>query len=63
MAGLPEGEDLFQAGEDADQGGDDQGVDGAGNPGALLLRLRGAAQAGDLVAEGGCMCFHAADTN
>ena len=63
VARLPEVEDLFQAAEDARQDGDDQGVDGGGNPGTLLLCLRGAAQAGDLVAEGGCVCFHGSHTN
>jgi len=53
LAGLPEQEDLFQAGEDAGQTGHDEGVDGNRNPGARLRFLRDAAQAGELVAEGG----------
>ena len=63
LAGLPELEDLLEAGENAAEGGDDEGVDGGRNPGALLLCQHGAVQAGDLVAEGGCMCFHATDDN
>jgi len=53
LAGLPEQEYLFQAGEDAGQTGHDEGVDGNRNPGARLRFLRDAAQAGELVAEGG----------
>ncbi len=51
LAGLPEPEELFQAGEEARQGGHDQGVDGVRNPGAVLLPcLRIAAQAGEMIA-------------
>ena len=63
-SGLPEGEELVQAGEDAGQGGDDEGVDGAGNPGTRLQRgPRSDAQAGELFAQGGWLTLHAAHTN
>ena len=52
-AGLPELEDLFQAGEETGEDGHDERVDRLGNPGALLLCPHSAVQAGDLVAEGG----------
>ena len=59
LAGLPEQEKLFQAGEDAGQAGHNQGVDGGRNPGTLLLPCpRAVAQAGELVAEGGRMILH-----
>ena len=61
--GLPEAQECFQPAENARQGGHDEGVDGGGNPGALLLCLHGAMQAGDLVAEGGVRCFHGVDNN
>ena len=63
LLGLPLQEDLFQAGENAGQAGDDEGVDGVGDPGALLLCQKRALKAGDLSAEGGSLVFHVADTN
>ena len=58
LAGLPEHEDLFEPGEQARQAGHDEGMHGGRNPGALLLGLRGVAQAGELLAEGGGQGFH-----
>ena len=58
LAGLPEQEDLFQAGEQAGQAGHDQRVDRVRNPGAPLLCQRSMAQAGELVAEGEGYGFH-----
>ena len=54
-SGLPECQDLFEAGEDAREDGGDQGVQGGGQPSPISPR-RGRscfAQAGDLSAEGG----------
>ena len=63
-AGLPEGEDLLQAAEDAGQAGHDEGVDGVQNPGAVLPRgPRDVAQAGELFAQGGWLILHTAHTN
>ena len=63
-AGLPEGEDLLQAAEDAGQAGHDEGVDGVQNPGAVLRPgPRDIAQAGELFAQGGWLILHAAYTN
>ena len=60
IAGLPKLEELFEATENARENGRDQGIQQSDT---RLPHLRGAAQAGDLVAEGGCMCFHATDNN
>ena len=56
--GCPKSDHVFEATEDAGEAGHDQGVDGRRKKGALLLRLRSTAQAGDLVAEGGGHVFH-----
>ena len=61
FASLPEQDELLQAGEDAGQAGEDEGVNSLGNPGAPLLRPHSAVQAGDLVAEGEGGVFHGAD--
>ena len=64
VAGLPEQEELLQAAENAGENGGNQGVYSRRAPGTLLLpRPRRAAQAGELVAEGKCVCFHGEDTN
>ena len=63
LARLPQLQELFQAAENAGENGGDQGIQSRRAPGALLPRGRRAAQAGDLVAEGGCMSFHAFNTN
>ena len=60
IAGPPKLEELFQAAENACEDGRDQGIQQSDTG---LPHPRGAAQAGDLVAEGGCMCFHATDNN
>ena len=63
-AGLPEPEELLQAAENAGKNGGNQGVYGRRAPGTLLQpRPRRAAQAGELVAEGKCVCFHGENTN
>ena len=53
LAGLPEGEDVFEACEDAGQAGDDEGVHAVGHPTGRRRRRQGGAQAGELVAQGG----------
>ena len=58
-AGLPELEHLLQAGENALQGGEDQGNDGVWTPGAILPCLHDAMLAGDLSAEGEVLMLHA----
>ena len=59
-AGLPQGQELLQAAEDAGENGGDGGVDGRGNPDTVLPPgLRIAAQAGESLAEGGGLVLHA----
>ena len=53
LARLPKLNKLLQTAKNARQAGHDEGVDGGGNPGTLLLYLHSTVQAGDLVAEGG----------
>ncbi len=63
LAGLPEAEQVFEAGEEAGQAGNDQRLDGRRNPGAVLPGGNAAAEVGDAIAEGECLMFHASDTN
>ena len=58
VAGLPEPQDLLQAGEDAGEDGGDQGVQGGGqNPGVSVGGGGGGAQAGEPVGQWD-VCFH-----
>ena len=50
---MPEQEDLLQPGEQARQGGHEEGVQRIRQPAAVLLRARGGAEAGELGAQGG----------
>ena len=52
LAGLPEQDELFQAGEQAREAGRDEGVQGRGQPGLRLVGLGGGAQTGELVGQG-----------
>ena len=57
-AGLPEQEELFEAGEDAREDGGDQGMQGGGqNPGVSVGGGGGGAQASELVGQWD-VCFH-----
>ncbi len=53
VAGLPECEELFEAGEDARENGGDQGVQGRRQAGACLLPQGAGLGGGDLGAAGG----------
>ena len=48
LAGLPEFGEGFQAGEDAGEESDDEGVQGIGQPERGLVRCRGGAELGEL---------------
>ena len=58
LAGVPEQEDLFQAGEDAGQDGHDEGVDGGGQHSPVLIRAGCGAQASELVGQCGVLWVH-----
>ena len=56
-SGLPECQDLFEAGEDAREDGGDQGVQGGGqNPADSVGGGGDGAQASELVGQGGPVC-------
>jgi hypothetical protein len=55
LAGLPELDEVFQAGEQAAEAGHDQGLHRRGQPAPGAIRLRGVTQGGDLVRQGGLM--------
>ena len=58
-AGLPEQEDLFQAGEDAGEDGRDQGVQGSGHACPTCPRRgAGSAKGGELGAQRGGLLVH-----
>ena len=65
VPGLPEQEDLFEPAEDARQEGQDQRVQGSGQPSAIRPRRggEGGAQASKLVGQGGGSGFHSPHTN
>ena len=56
LAGPPEGEHLFQAGEQARQGGEDEGVQRRNHPGAgglvIGLGAQAGGDAGDVLGQG-----------
>ncbi|MCC6717815.1 MAG: hypothetical protein IT555_08025 [Acetobacteraceae bacterium] len=56
MAGLPEGEDVFEAGEQAGEAGQDQDVQRRDHPGAdgvvVGLSVHAGTDAGDLLGQG-----------
>ncbi|MCC6716999.1 MAG: hypothetical protein IT555_03870 [Acetobacteraceae bacterium] len=53
MAGLPELDEVFQAGEQAGEAGHDEGVQGVGQPAGRVIPGRGDAQAGDVFGQVG----------
>jgi len=55
LAGLPELDHGFQAGEDAGEAGHYEGVDGVRQPQGRVLRLRRLAQGGELGRQGGLL--------
>ena len=64
LAGLPEQEDLFQAAENAGEDRRDDGLDGRRQEDTLFpWCLHRVAQAGEGVAQGGCLVLHGMDNN
>lgn len=57
-AGLPEGEHLVEAAENARENGHDQGVKGGRHPGTLVLCLEGGVDLGQLGGQSGRLDFH-----
>ncbi|MCC6717863.1 MAG: hypothetical protein IT555_08265 [Acetobacteraceae bacterium] len=55
LAGLPELDEVFQAGEQACEDGHDHGVQRIGQPERSLLRLGGGAQVGDPFGQWRCV--------